>query len=191
LHQTEQRLGFRPRFATFDAAFDAFYVYDYFHRGSDEPNALDIMSDMAAYMSTGFAAVPFSEKGGYTANGRQFSPEGLPICKAGLPMPLKFTFTDRTTCLVEQGGRKWPFEAARPVRGAGPSRGHERGKYVCPLRFPTQTAPTCPVNHKRWKQGGCTSMRHVPWECPPLSARGFAMLLTPKAMAARRAGPSA
>ncbi|MCK7467072.1 MAG: hypothetical protein MZU91_02200 [Desulfosudis oleivorans] len=32
-----------------------------------------------------FAAVPFSEKGGYKS--RKFSPQGLPICAAGLPMP--------------------------------------------------------------------------------------------------------
>jgi hypothetical protein len=50
MQQAEQRLGFRPRFGTFDAAFDAFYVYEYFHR-PDDPSA--------------FAAVPFSEKGGY------------------------------------------------------------------------------------------------------------------------------
>lgn len=43
--QTEQRLGFRPRYGAFDAAFDAFYVYDYF--------------DSEAH--AGFAAVPFSE----------------------------------------------------------------------------------------------------------------------------------
>jgi hypothetical protein len=75
--KTEQILGFKPRFGTFDAAFDAWYVYDYFHR-TDDPQA--------------FAAVPFSEKGGYKAKGRQFSPEGLPICPAGLTMPLQFTY---------------------------------------------------------------------------------------------------
>jgi len=69
------------------AAFDAFCVYAYFSRTSA--------------LSDGFAAVPLSEKGGYSGHGRQFSPEGLPICKAGLPMPLKFTFTDRTSCLIE------------------------------------------------------------------------------------------
>ena len=42
--QAEQRLGYRPRHATFDAAFDAWYVYAHFHR-ADDPNA--------------FAAVPF------------------------------------------------------------------------------------------------------------------------------------
>jgi len=118
MRQSEQRLGFRPRFGTFDAAFDAFYVYDYFHR-PDDPLA--------------FAAVPFSEKGGYKVTGRSFNPEGLPLCKAGLPMPLLFTFTDRTTCLIA----------------------HERGKYVCPLR---SSAQSCPVNHERWNKGGCTAM---------------------------------
>jgi len=118
--QTEQRLGFRPRWGAFDAAFDAWYVYAYFHSDHD-PEA--------------FAAVPFSEKGSYKLGDRQFSPEGLPICAASLPMPLQFTYTDRTTCILE----------------------HERGKYVCPLRFPERTADTCPVNHKNWAKTGCTA----------------------------------
>jgi hypothetical protein len=121
MSQTEQRLGFRPRFGTFDAAYDAWYVYDYFHR-DDDPAA--------------FAAVPFSEKGGYKAKGRLFSPEGLPMCQAGLPMPLYFTYQDTTVSLIP----------------------HQRGKYVCPLRFPTQSAQTCPVNHKNWAKKGCTAM---------------------------------
>lgn len=121
MSQTEQRLGFHPRFGTFDAAFDAWYVYDYFHR-DDDPLA--------------FAAVPFSEKGGYKAKGRQFSPQGLPICQAGLPMPLHFTYQDTTVSLIP----------------------HQRGKYVCPLRFPRQSAEPCPVNHKSWAKKGCTAM---------------------------------
>ena len=121
--QTEQRLGRKPKFGTFDAAFDAWYVYAYFHSTCEEPP------------TGGFAAVPFSEKGGKAVKDRQFSPDGLPICKAGLPMPLKFAFTDRTKALVE----------------------HERGKYVCPLLFPQRTANTCPVHHKLWKSGGCTA----------------------------------
>jgi hypothetical protein len=120
--QTEQRLGFRPRWGTFDAAFDCFYVYEHFHR-ADDPLA--------------FAAVPFSEKGGYKVTDRQFSPEGLPLCQAGLPMPLKFTYIDRTSALIE----------------------HERGKYVCPLQVAGALTDTaCPVNHKRWSKGGCTAM---------------------------------
>ena len=48
-------------------------------------------------------------------------------------MPLKFTFTDRTKCIIE----------------------HERGKYVCPLRFPNPVRRACPVRHRNWKRGGC------------------------------------
>ncbi len=116
---TEQRLGFRPRFGTFDAAFDAWYVYAHFHR-ADDPAA--------------FAAVPFAEKRDQKANSRQFSPEGLPICAADLPMPLKMTFTDRTRSIIA----------------------HQRGKYVCPLFFPRPTGQTCPKAHKQWTKGGCT-----------------------------------
>ena len=115
---TERVLGFRPRFGTFDAAFDAWYVYDYFHRDDD----------LAA-----FAAVPFSEKGGYKAKGRLFSPDGAPLCQAELPMALKVVFTDRTRSIIE----------------------HERGKYVCPLLFPTPSGQTCPKQHKNWPKG-CT-----------------------------------
>ncbi len=51
-------------------------------------------------------------------------------------MPLKFTCTDCTTCLVE----------------------HERGKYVCPLLFLQPTGQTCPIRHPQWKKGGHTAM---------------------------------
>jgi hypothetical protein len=116
----EQRLSCKPRFGTFDAAFDAWYVYAYFHR-EDDPEA--------------FAAVPFSEKGGYKAKGRQFSSTGLPLCAAGLPMLLKLTFIDRTRSIIP----------------------HERGKYVCPLLFPQPSGECCPKNHKKWAKGGCTA----------------------------------
>ncbi|MFZ2519276.1 MAG: transposase [Anaerolineae bacterium] len=118
--QVEQRLGHKPRRGTFDAAFDAWYVYDYFYR-KDDPTA--------------FAAVPFSEKGGYKAKGRFFDPSGLPLCAAGLPMPLKFPYTDHTISIIE----------------------HERGKYVCPLLFPQPTGETCPISHKKWAKKGCTA----------------------------------
>lgn len=119
MQQTEQLLGFRPRFGTFDAAFDAWYVYEYFCR-EDDPAA--------------FAAVPFAEKGGYKPNQRRFDPQGLPLCKAGLAMPLLFTYRDRTVSRVE----------------------HERGKYVCPLLFPLPTGQTCPIQHPNWAKKGCT-----------------------------------
>lgn len=119
MQQAEQRLGYRPHVGTFDAAFDAWYVYAHFYEPAD---------------SSCFAAVPFSERGGYKA-GRQFSPDGLPLCAAHLPMPLRLTYTDRTTCLVP----------------------HERGHYVCPLRYPARTAPRCPAYSPRWPKGGCTA----------------------------------
>jgi hypothetical protein len=56
MEQTEQRLGYKPPFGTFDAAFDAWYVYAYFY-DENEP-------------SRGFAAIPFSEKGGYKQHAR-------------------------------------------------------------------------------------------------------------------------
>ncbi len=121
MQQTEQRLGYKPRRGTFDAAFDAWYVHAYFYREND-PSA--------------FAAVPFSKKGGYQANGRQFAADGLPLCAAGLPMPLRLAFTDRTSCIIE----------------------HERGQYACPLLFPNPTGQRCPIRHKNWKRGGCTAM---------------------------------
>ena len=119
MQKTEQILGFKPRFGTFDAAFDAWYIHDYFHRDDD---------------TQAFAAVPYSEKGGYKVNQRKFSPEGLPICKAGLPMPLEFTYRDRTVSIIE----------------------HERGKYVCPLKFPMPAEQPCPINHEKWSKKGCT-----------------------------------
>lgn len=111
---TERRLGFKPRFGAFDGAFDAFYVYEYF-----------VPQD-------GLAAVPFAEKGQTTH--RQFTPEGLPLCPAHLPMPVRTVFTDRTKTLLV----------------------HERARYACPLRYPTPTGETCPIQHARWPKGGCT-----------------------------------
>jgi hypothetical protein len=120
MRQVEQRLGHKPRFAALDAAFDAWYVHAYFHN-PDDPAA--------------FAAVPFAEKGGYKAGERHFDAEGRPLCAAGLPMPLKFTFTDRTKTAV-----------------AG-----EWGKYVCPLLHPSPTGQACPVQHANFVKKGCTA----------------------------------
>lgn len=117
MHQVEKRLGFKPRYGTFDAGFDAFYVYDYFHSPDHD----------------GFAAVPLSEKGGTPT--RHFADDGLPLCAANLPMPLKFVYQDNTTAII-------------PYR---------RGKHVCPLLFPQANGQTCPVAHPNWSKGGCTT----------------------------------
>lgn len=115
--QTERRLGFKPKFGAFDAGFEAFYTFDYFDQAG------------------GLAAIPLSERGGVK---RQFDAEGLPLCQAGLGMPLKSSFMNN--------------------RGLVPQR---MGCYVCPLRFPEPTGQTCPINHKNWPKGGCVTKMGV------------------------------
>lgn len=112
MNQVEQRLGRRPRYGTADAAFDAFYVYDYFH--SDDHD--------------GFAAVPLRNP----KHQRAFDEDGLPLCEAGLSMPLAGSFVNRTSRVQ-----------------------HRRGRYRCPLLHPEPNGETCPVNHKKWPDGGC------------------------------------
>jgi hypothetical protein len=116
----ERRLGFRPRFGAFDAAYDAFYVYAYFHR--DDQNDLE----------SAFAAVPLSKRGGHK---KTFDQDGLPLCQAGLAMPLKYTFISKVTL----------FE-------------HERGRYFCPLVYPEPSGASCPVAHKNWPKGCITTL---------------------------------
>ena len=77
MRQVEARLGRRPRFGTWDCAFDAHYVYDYF--------------DAAG----GMAAVPLNS--GKKGAGRVFAPNGAPLCAASLPMLRLFTYQDRTS----------------------------------------------------------------------------------------------
>ena len=117
--ETERRLESRPQYGAFDAAFDAFYVYEHFHRDGQPLNA-------------GFAAVPFSKRGGKR---RHFDAQGLPLCQAGLAMPLKLTYICRTT----------RFE-------------HQRGRYACPLVFPEPTSESCPIQHKNWPKGCVTTL---------------------------------
>jgi hypothetical protein len=115
----ERRLGFRPRYGAFDAAFDAWYIYEHFHR-ADQP------------LEAGFAAVPLSKRGGKR---RQFDAQGLPLCEAGLVMPLKLTYFCRTAFIE-----------------------HERGRYACPLVFPEPTGESCPIQHEKWPQGCITTL---------------------------------
>jgi hypothetical protein len=110
LAQVERRLGRPPRFGAFDAAFDAWYTFDYFAEAG------------------GFAAVPFSGKG----DDPGFDEAGLPLCQAGLAMPCRSTFMN--------------------YRGLVPQR---QGRYVCPLLYPEPTGQACPIDHKKWSEGGC------------------------------------
>lgn len=85
MDQVERRLGRKPGFGAFDAAFDAFYVYEYFAP------------------QNGFAAVPFVERGGVEQ--RQFAEDGTPKCAAGLPMRLRYTFWCKTTLIPHERAR--------------------------------------------------------------------------------------
>ena len=114
MEQVERRLGCKPSYGAFDAAFDAFYVYEYF-----DPEK-------------GYAAVPFVERGG--TRDRQFSADGSPMCAAGKPMVLRYTFWCKTTLIP-----------------------HERARYVCPLHFPKKTAEACPANDEHWNKKGCVT----------------------------------
>lgn len=115
MEQVEQRLGFRPRFATFDAAFDAFYIYDYFHCDDHD----------------GFAAIPLMQP---NVQSRQFDENGLPLCAAGLAMPVRKLYTDRTKAIIP----------------------HQRAIHACPLLFPEPNGQVCPIAHKQWNKGGCS-----------------------------------
>jgi hypothetical protein len=108
--RTEQTLGFRPQFGALDGAFDAFYVYEYFHEAG------------------GMGAVPFADS---ESRRKQFDDQGLPLCEAGLSMPLTRTYIKRSNCLIA----------------------HECGVFRCPLRFPDQTGEACPIQHKNGKAG--------------------------------------
>ena len=54
------------------------------------------------------------------------------MCEAGLPMPLKSSYVNRTS-LVQ----------------------HRRGRYVCPLLYPEPSGECCPIDHQKWPDGGC------------------------------------
>jgi hypothetical protein len=83
--QVEARLGRRPRFGALDAAYDAFYIYEYFHAAG------------------GFAAIPWADRPDHK---KQFDANGLPLCSAGLAMTRQGAFMQKTHCLV-------PHECAR------------------------------------------------------------------------------
>jgi hypothetical protein len=109
--QTEENLGQKPRFGALDGAYDTFYVHEYFT------------------LAGGFAAVPWADRADHK---KQFSADGLPLCDAGLAMPLKGKFDKQSHCLVP----------------------HEVGRYACPLLFPTKTGESCPIAHKNWQRTG-------------------------------------
>jgi hypothetical protein len=110
--QVEERLGRRPRFGAWDAAFDAHYVYDYFDQAG------------------GFAAVPKTENP--RQGQRTFAADGTPVCAAGLPMTLQFTYTYRS--------------------GLVP---HQKERFRCPLLHPEPNGQPCPIADPHFAGEGC------------------------------------
>ncbi len=117
MNQVEQRLERRPRFGTGDAAFDAFYVYDYFHAA--EPS--------------GFAAVPLRD----TKAIRSFSEDGLPLCEASLPFHQKSSFVNRTSLVQHRRGRYGcPLLLPEPSAESCPVQHKKWDKGGCTLVMP-------------------------------------------------------
>ena len=112
MQQTERNLGHAPRFGALDKAYDTFYVHEYFHT------------------SGGFAAVPWADS---AAHKKCFDENGLPLCPAGLAMPLKSTFWQKSNCLVP----------------------HQDGRFVCPLTCSEAGDLPCPIAHANALKGGC------------------------------------
>ena len=116
MEQVEQRLGRPPRFGAWDAAFDAHYVYTYFHKAG------------------GFAAVPFGARGqGLGKEPRQFSAAGNPLCAAGLEMAFQFTYWDRSLTLVPHERAKYRCPLLFP----------ESNGERCPIDDPRFTKKGC------------------------------------------------
>lgn len=103
----ERRLGHKPRFGAFDAAFDAFYIYEYFARSED--------------WQAGFAAVPLTER----STQRTFDRDGHPLCPAGLSMHPAYTFLSRATRVEHERthyvcplkGQTCPIQHPRSAKG--------------------------------------------------------------------------
>jgi hypothetical protein len=114
---TERRLGFRPPFGVGDAAFDAFYVYDYFTEAG------------------GLAVVPLSRRSKVL---RTFNEAGLPLCEAGYPMPLKETYICRTAAVHHQRGRyACPLLFPQPTGQPCPLNHKRWPKGGCVVTMPT------------------------------------------------------
>ncbi len=118
--QTEHHLGFRPRYAALDAAFDAFYVYDYFH--SKEHDS--------------FAAVPLNQP---NRKVRRFSETGLPLCQAELAMPLRKTYMDRTKAIIphQRAFYACPLLFPIPTGQQCPINHKQWPKEGCSVQIPT------------------------------------------------------
>lgn len=107
--QTELNLGKKPKRGALDAAFDAFFVHEYFAPTELEPER--------------FAAVPWADRADHK---KTFDVDGLPLCAAGFSMPRKGTVQKKSGCLV-------PHEVTRFVC---PLLFPEISGVACPIHHP-------------------------------------------------------
>lgn len=114
MQQVERRLGRKPRFGAADAAFDAHYIYDYFHTAG------------------GFAAIP--NRFGDTKQ-RHFTDDGRPLCAAGLPMTLLCTYFNRTSRI--------PYQANRWACPLCSTTGQSQAQQPCPVAHPQWSKGGC------------------------------------------------
>lgn len=114
MQQVEERLGRKPKNGTADAAFDAFYVYEYFH------------------LAGGMAAVPFAKRG--KQNARFFANDGALLCEAELPMFLKGLYQHRTAFVPHTRERWWcPLLHPEPNGQSCPIDHTKWGKEGCKI----------------------------------------------------------
>lgn len=120
MEQVEQRLGFRPRFAALDAAFDAFYIYSYFHSPDHQ----------------GFAAIPLKHP---QVQPRLFDAAGLPLCDAALPMPIRKLYTDSTKAIMphQRAIHACPLLFPQPSGSVCPIAHKQWSNGGCTVNLPT------------------------------------------------------
>ena len=79
----------------------------------------------------GFAAIPLRN----LAYHKSFDEKGVVLCEAKLAMHLRGTFISHTSSIK-----------------------HQKGRFGCPLLLPEPNGEVCPIQHKKWEEGGCTTV---------------------------------
>jgi len=154
--QVEARPGRRPRFGTWDAAYDTHYVYTQYlsnklfaptparPRWGRETGLSPSGGSWGVYRALfarycvytyvhqagGFAAVPRIDNPRQPF--RRFAADGAPVCAADPAMALEFRYTHRSDLTPQQ-----------------------KERFRCPLLHPTPTGAARPVADAHFANGGC------------------------------------
>ena len=130
--QVEARLGRKPRFGALDAAYDAFYIYEYFLQAG------------------GFAAIPWADR---PEHKKQFAADGRPLCSAGLAMPRQGTFVQKTHCSIPHECARYacPLFFPKPTGQLCPIEHKNSAKKGCLTTLPT--SPGARARHELDRNG--------------------------------------